>query len=115
MEYTVFGYSVVSSLTTLWILWAMYVFTMGIYKAKLNGKLHKFTFILALPIVIPAVILDFLVNMTIASVIFLDPPRELLVTKRLQRYAKMSGWRKRLADAICSKTLDIFDPQENHC
>jgi hypothetical protein len=53
---------------------------------------------------------------TIASLVFLELPREWLVTDRLQRHMHKSiGWRFWLAKYICDHLLDVFDPSGNHC
>jgi succinate-acetate transporter protein len=102
----------------LWGFWVLYVFTMAIYRAKLSKRLGKISTALALPFVLLAVIVDFVANMTVATVLFLDLPREPLVTARLQRYLStcdVLGWRYILAKLICNNLLDIFDPTGNHC
>jgi hypothetical protein len=100
----------------MWGFWVLYVFTMAIYRAKLSKRLGKVSMVLALPFVLLAVIVDFVANMTVATVVFLDVPRDLLVTARLQRYIRLGySWRCRLAHAICHNLLDIFDPTGNHC
>lgn len=89
---------------------------MGIYRAKLKGNLKGLNLIFAYPIVILAVIVDVFFNLVVAPVVFLDFPREMLVTTRLQRYmAGEEGWRKNIANYICNSILDIFDPDGDHC
>ena len=70
----------------------------------------------------PAVLImlttDFLMQITLASVVFLDVPREFLVTQRLQRYradAYPVGIRKNMATWICTKLLNPFDITRHHC
>jgi hypothetical protein len=100
----------------LWGFWALYVFTMGVYRAKLDGRLKGLNLVFAFPIALLAVIVDFLFNMTLATVVFLELPRELLVTARLQRYmAGPATWRRSIAVYTCDSVLDIFDPAGNHC
>ena len=54
-------------------------------------------------------------NLTLATVLFLDLPREIEFTKRCQRYIKEGGgWRKGLAKWTCRHWLDPFDDGE-HC
>ena len=100
-----------------WLLWAAYVLVMGIYRAHLAKRLGAFTTALALPWVLLGYALDVLVNLTAASVLFVELPGELLVTSRLQRHvdATAGGWRHRLALWICDHLLDPFDPTGNHC
>ena len=99
-----------------WLLWALYVMVMGIYRAHLDGRLTTVTKVLAAPWVALGYALDVLVNFAIASLVFWEPPRELLVTSRLQRHVGAStGWRHRRAVWICDHLLDPFDPGGNHC
>jgi hypothetical protein len=89
---------------------------MGIYRAHLDDRLTGINKTLAIPVVAVAIILDILANITIATVVFLDLPRELLITTRLQKYMKKdTGWRKKIAKYLCDHILDPFDPRGNHC
>lgn len=100
----------------LWFFWGMYVLVMGLYRAHLDKRLTKVTYCLAAPWLFVGVTVDVLANLIIAPVVFLDPPREWLVTARLKRYIKQGvGYRANLANAICNHLLDVFDPKGNHC
>ena len=80
------------------------------------GRGGMLTKILAAPWVVIGYALDVLVNVTVASLIFWEPPWELLVTTRLQRHIDARyGWRHRRAQWICDHLLDPFDPTGNHC
>lgn len=57
-------------------------------------------------------IIDFVVNVTWFSVIFLDVPKEYLLTKRVERLKSSEGYRGKLASIIC-KLLNFIQP--NHC
>lgn len=104
------------TLAFLWVFWAMYVLVMGIYRAHLAKRLTAVTLCLSAPFIVVGYIMDVVANLTVASLVFLEPPRELLVTSRLQRYvAQGRGWRFRIADWICNHLLDVFDPSGNHC
>jgi hypothetical protein len=103
----------------LWIFYGLYVLVMGVYRAKLSGRLSKFSLLLLAPWVVIGWLMDVLVNVTIATVIFVDLPREKLVTDRLQRYIAQPNpkalWRSTLAIWVCDHLLDVFDPNEDHC
>lgn len=100
----------------LWVFWAIYVLVMGLYRAHLHKKLTKLTYILGAPWLVLGLIIDFFANITVATVIFLDLPKEWLVTARLKRYVQgESGWRQNLANWVCNNLLDVFDPDGNHC
>jgi hypothetical protein len=100
----------------LWAFWGMYVLVMGIYRAHLSHRLKGLVLVLSLPFVAIGFLMDVFANLTIASLVFLEPPREWLVTSRLQRYiAHGTGWRFWLAKYICDHLLDVFDPSGDHC
>jgi hypothetical protein len=100
----------------LWAFWYVYIVVMGLFRAHLQGRLKGFVFVLALPAIIVGYLMDVLANLTVASVVFLEPPREWLVTDRLSRYiAGYPGWRQKLAAWICDHLLDVFDPSGDHC
>jgi hypothetical protein len=55
-------------------------------------------------------------NLTTASRIFRDPPRELTVTARLKRYRKTGTKEQQaLAEFLCDQVLDQADPDGDHC
>ena len=100
----------------LWAFWGMYVLVMGIYRAHLSKRLKGLALVLSLPFVAVGCLMDAFANVTIASIVFLEPPREWLVTDRLQRHMHRSeGWRFWLAKYICDHLLDVFDPSGDHC
>lgn len=66
------------------------------------------------PLVI-MVMVDMVMQLTLATLVFLDWPREFMVTQRLARYRTTTGWRKTVADAICTQALNPFDPTRKHC
>jgi hypothetical protein len=71
--------------------------------------------VLLVPAALVAVVMDVIFNLIPATIIFLDPPRELLFTQRLDRYeAEDSGWRYTLALWICQNLLNPFQ-QGGHC
>lgn len=103
----------------LWAFWGLYVLVMGIYRAHLAKRLTRVHMVLGLPFVALGYAVDALANFTVASVVFLEPPREWLVTTRLQRYinapSAVGAWRTRIATWVCDHLLDVFDPRGNHC
>jgi len=93
-----------------------YILTMGVYRAHLSGKLLCVTTWLCVPVVVVGYLMDVACNLVIAPFIFLDAPKEWLVTDRLKRYiANGDNWRTKLAESICNNLLDVFDPSDNHC
>lgn len=101
----------------LWLFWCAYVLVMGLYRAHLARRMSRVTYVLAAPALLVGVLMDVLANIVIASVVFLEPPREWLVTQRLQRHITqdMGTWRGYLAAWVCTHLLDVFDPSGDHC
>lgn len=105
-----------SMLAYLYAFWCAYVLVMGIYRAHLSQRLVGLNKVLALPVVGFGYLMDVAANLFIAPLVFLDRPREALVTARLIRYKRTdTGWRNRLATFICEHLLDVFDPTGDHC
>jgi hypothetical protein len=108
----------VSTYLFAWIyaFWLLYLVVMGVYRAHLSKRLQPVALILLLPVVLLGVIVDIVSNLILAPILFLDLPKELLVTSRLIRYRNYdSGWRNKVANYICSNLLDVFDPNNQHC
>ena len=99
----------------LWMFWGIYVMVMGFYRAHLAKKLSATAVAFALPFLVLGYAMDALANLTFASILFLEFPREWLVTTRLTRLMKGVGWRAEIAKWICANLLDIFDPNGTHC
>jgi hypothetical protein len=58
--------------------------------------------------------LDVLLNVVVGTIVFLDPPREWLLTARLKRYKIQTfGWRSATSWWLCEHLLNQFD--EGHC
>lgn len=66
------------------------------------------------PVGINTMLLDLIVNTTVASAIVLEPPKEWTVSARLTRHSEGNGWRQRVAIAIRSALLDNIDPNGVH-
>ncbi len=103
----------------LYVFFFMYVGIMGLYRAHLDKVLTKPGYVLGAPWLVIGYMLDIVANFTIFVVIFLELPRELLVTSRLKRHLSdvnnTDSWRWRVAHQICIKLLDYFDPRRQHC
>lgn len=107
---------VLAVLAYLWLFWLLYVATMGLYRAHLARRLVGVTRLMGWPLVLVAGAVDVVANLTLAVVLFADPPREWLVTTRLRRYmAEGRGWRFEVAEYVCTHLLDPYDPTGNHC
>lgn len=100
----------------IWIFWAFYVLTMGLYRAHLDGRLSGMQLCMGLPFVMVGIALDVMCNFTIAAIMFAELPNEILVTERLKRHDRSGyGWRCDLARWICTNMLDSLDPNGRHC
>ena len=103
-------------LAAFYLLWLLYVLTTAFYRAWLNKRLTRFALVLASPFLLAMGVVDVAVNLTAASVLFAELPREWLVTTRLSRHLHdEGGWRRTLARSICHCMLDPFDPRGQHC
>ena len=89
---------------------------MNLYIANQKGLIPNTIKPFAYLILAFGALVDLIMNLTLFTVIFMDFPREVLVTKRLKRYIKSYvGWRLKLASWICSNLLNPFDKNNNHC
>jgi hypothetical protein len=101
---------------SVYVLWIFYVAVMGLKRAQNAGTLSRPTLYLGYPVLLIGYALDVFVQIVVASVIFLDPPRDWTLTGRLKRYiAGPEGWRETLAIWVCSHLLNAFDPDGRHC
>lgn len=57
-------------------------------------------------------IVDMAVNMTYGTIVFLEIPKELLLTKRVERLKSSSGYRGKLANLLCKLMNRI---EYDHC
>ena len=102
----------------LWCFWGLYVLVMGVYRAHLSGRLSRTGYWLGVPWVVIGYLVDVLANLTVASLVFAQLPREMLVTTRMQKIIANQNekrWRRAIAQWVCDELLDIFDPTGNHC
>jgi hypothetical protein len=123
------------------LFWHGYVHAMGLYRARLQGRLKGLPLVLALPVVSITFVLDVLLQFTVASLVFWRWPEQVgvklqpvvkwgrvwsvpwpvgdwFVTHRLRRYiagGEALGWRYRVAHLVCHYLADPFDPTGAHC
>lgn len=96
------------------VVWLFYLASMHLvrYRSELGpvAKAHGYL------IVGVGLVLDAVLNLAVATVLFLEPPRELLLTARLKRLVGRDlGWRGDLAAWVCERLLNQFDPSGGHC
>lgn len=98
-----------------WLLFVFYAAVMSLKRARDDGRMSWSMKAMALPALYIGLLLDIAVNVTVCTVLFLELPRELLVTSRLTRHAQGAGWRSAIARWICVNLLDALDPSGCHC
>ena len=93
-----------------------------VYLAAINvwrnrSDVSRWVLILLSPMLGVMAVMDTIMNWTIFTVLTLDLPREWFVTSRLERYRAQvrQDWRHHLANFICTKLLNPFDPTKQHC
>lgn len=93
--------------------WGMYLSVMSLMRVKDTLTIETKCF--AYPLAVVGVFMDFLYNITIGTVLFVDLPQEWLLTKRLDRYLERDDFRGAMARWFCVHLLDPFDPKGKHC
>ena len=101
-------------LADLYLFFILYVASMGIIRTHAEGKLNIVLWTLCLPFVAISLVIDFINNMIIFTLLFLELPRELLVTSRLKRHSTQQTFRGKLARWIGTNILNPFDHTGNH-
>jgi hypothetical protein len=93
----------------LWLLAVFYFAVMNIKRVRDRGELTPFMYAIGFPMLWIGLVLDLLANVLVFTVLFLELPREPLVTGRLKRHKYHgTGWRHRLA-LFFERHLDPFD------
>lgn len=104
------------SLLSFYGLFVFYLAVMNLKRVNDITPLTGLTRVAGLSVLYPGLVLDALVNIVVLTFVFVELPREYLVTARLSRHVtKSTGWRNMFAKFICSKLLDQFDPSGCHC
>lgn len=95
-----------------------YVAAMGLYRCYLARELNLALRILGAPVLAVGILMDVAANATLAWLLFMEPPREWMVTTRLRRYIRTpseAAWRRAMANWTCDYLLNPFDPRGRHC
>lgn len=103
------------TLALLPLVWTFYLAVMHLDTARRQGQLTTAAKVAGYPVLLIGLAVDVAFNATWGSLLFLEPPRELLFTARVSRLNDDTGWRGKLACWICLELLDPFDPSGKHC
>lgn len=106
---------IAAGLLSFWVLWVLFLAVMNLQEAKDSNTLPR-------PILIPAyitlwvgLIVDLFVQLTFATIIWLELPRELTVSGRVARLIESGGgYRKNLAIWFRNNMLKPFDRSGGH-
>lgn len=105
---------IVYGILAFWVLWVCYISVMAIKRVKDEGKLSKLALWMGFPVLLIGYLLDLILNVTLFSILFLEPPKEKTISERLKRHNRDGeGWRKKLASWF-EPLLDPFDPSGDH-
>jgi hypothetical protein len=104
----------VQGFSLLYATWIFYLAVMNLKRAKDAGKLTWPAKVMGYPVLFVGLALDCLLNLTVCTFLFLELPREGLVTARLKRLEAGGGWRAVLATWFAVSLLNTFDPSGKH-
>lgn len=98
----------------LYALWVFFLAVMSLKRAKDAGLLTTTAKVFGYPVLFTGLLLDFLANIFVLTLLLLELPREGTVTSRLKRHnARGTGWRKAVA-SWAEPLLDPYDPSGDH-
>ena len=102
------------SFVGLYLLWIFYLAVMTLKRARDANLLTKTAKFFGIPVLVIGLLLDFLANVFVMTVMLLELPKETTVTARLKRHNKEStGWRLSIVK-WAEPLLDPFDPSGDH-
>ena len=106
---------VVGLLMAFWLLWVLFLAVMHLNDAKRAGTLKGFALYAGYTVLAVGLVVDFVVQMTAATLLWLEWPRELTVSGRVARLlVQGSGYRYRLARWFQRTLLAPFDASGEH-
>ena len=99
----------------IYMLWTIYAAMMRLRQVRDAGKLTFAMKVLGYPVLCFGLILDFILNVVIGSILFIEFPREYTMSARLWRHSQESkGYRQVLAEWLRVNLLDAIDPAGVH-
>lgn len=107
-------FAIVAMLT--WGTWVFFACIMNLKRVRALGELTALSMVFGYPTLLVGYILDLALNITLATLVFLELPREPLFSARLQRLTGTAPqtWRGRLALWLRRGLLDNIDPAGIH-
>lgn len=93
--------------------WGMYLSVMNLMEEK--EKLTLTTKCFAYPMAVIGLLADFIYNITVGTIMFMELPKDWLLTMRLDRHLDDKSWRGDVARWACIQFLDPFAPNGRHC
>lgn len=100
-----------------YVAYAGYLAYLTLYRAKHDGRLSqagKLSKVLGYTYFVGFGLLDIALNVTVFTILFLEPPTTLTITNRCQKHMREDSWRGNLARWFCEKMLDPFQ-EGGHC
>jgi len=94
--------------------WLFYLAWTAIERAKADGKVSRLAAPVANVILLAGWLHNAALTLTWGTVLFLDLPRELQLTKRLNRLEAAGGWRGRFAGWLREAFLNHYDRRGVH-
>lgn len=106
---------IVYILIAMHVTWVYYLAAMNLKRNQ--PKLTPTAKVMAYPVIIVGVTIDWVFNVTVGSLLFLEPPMEWkeLFSGRCERHLHEQDWQGKQARFWCRNLLDPFDPDGQHC
>lgn len=99
----------------LYALWIAFLAIMNLQRAHLAGTLGPVAFGFAVPLLFAGYVLDVAVNLTLATLVFWDTPKEWTLSERLTRLIREgTDRRQRMARAVLRTFCEPFDTTGQH-
>lgn len=103
------------ALLAFWLLWVLFLATMNLAQSKAEGKLHGFALWAGYTVLAVGLLVDLVVQITVATVMWLEFPREWTVSGRVERLCREGhGYRLGLALWFRRTLLAPFDRSGGH-
>lgn len=107
-------YILVGIIADLYLFFWLYVASMGVLRARAEGKLNNTLWAMSVPLLLFSLLVDFLNNITVFAILFWSIPREWLVTQRLKKHVNANTWRGAEARWFGLTLLNPFDHSGDH-